>query len=279
MTHFLYYNHDATQSECAHRLTDILFFGDGPQAQSIHIPSHFKMAELAYPTKLTKLGLRREELREVSEEKVKAILQPKGKGLKDVKESLEEVFKKILRQDNITDPSKSDGRCRRSNEFYQVTGALPDQLFSPIKVKNRNPTFVAEKSEAYHSEQNRLFDLLNQDSKLRGENLTWSGGFLSRNQTRLTAEELCNTIDKVTLAFFDEVGKTAGSMTAKQARGKEMNAMIECLEKIVANRGVTISLFPDDILSDAGYKKWKRHLNLHASFTVLWVVMEEVKRK
>ena len=94
--------------------------------------------------------------------------------------------------------------------------------------------------------------MLNKDSKLSGENLTWRGGFLFRNQTRLTAEELCNTIDKVTLAFFDEVGQTAGSVTAKQKRGEEMNAMIECLEKIVANREVTTSVFADDILSDAG---------------------------
>ena len=237
------------------------------------------MAGLAYPTKLKKLGLRREELREVSEEKVKVILQAKRKELKDVKVSLEEVLKKILRQDNITDSSKSDGRCTSPNAFYQVSGALPNQIDSPMKEKSRNPTFAAEKSEAYHSEQNKLFDLLNEDSKLPGENLTWSGGHLCRDETRLTAEELCNTIDKVTLAFFDEVGQTAGSVTAKQKRGEEMNAMIECLEKIVANRGVTTSVFADDILSDAGYEKWKLHLNIHASFTALWVVMEEVKRK
>ena len=246
---------------------------------SMHIPSHFKMAGQAYPTKLTKLGLRREELREVTEEKVKVILQAKGKELEDVKVSLEEVFKKILRQDSITDPSKSDGRCRNSNEFYQVSGALPNQIDSPSKEKSRNPTFVAEKTNAYHSEQNKLFDLLNEVCKLPGENLTWSGGHLCRDETRLTAEELCNTIDKVTRAFFDEVGQTAGSVTAKQKRGEEMNAMIECLEKIVANREVTTSVFADDILSDAGYKKWKIHLNILASFTALWVVMEEVKRK
>ena len=47
------------------------------------------MAGLAFPTKLTKFGLRREELKEVSVEKVKVILQAGGKELKDVKESLE----------------------------------------------------------------------------------------------------------------------------------------------------------------------------------------------
>ena len=114
------------------------------------------MAGLAYPTKLTKLGLRREELREVSEEKVKVILQAKRKELKDVKGSLEEVLKKILRQDNITDSSKSDGRCKDPNEFYQVTGALSNQTDSPSKEKSSNPTFVAEKTNAYHSEQNKL---------------------------------------------------------------------------------------------------------------------------
>ena len=236
------------------------------------------MAGLAYPTKLTKLGLRREELREVSEEKVKVILQTKKKELKDVKESLEEVLKKILRQDNITDSSKSDRRCKNPNAFYQVSGALPNQIDSPSKEKSRNPTFVAEKSEAYHSQQTELFELLNNDSKMR-EDLTWSDGLLSRKNTPLTAEELCNTIDEVTLAFLAEGESKDDSITVKTRRGEEMNKMIECLEKIVANRGVTTSVFADDILSDAGYKEWKRHLNIHASFTALWVVMEEVKRK
>ena len=236
------------------------------------------MAGLAYPTKLTKLGLRREELREVSEEKVKVILQVKKKELKDVKGSLEEVIKKILRQDNITDSSKSDRRCKIPNEFYQVSGALPNQIDSPSKEKSRNPTFVAEKSEAYHSQQTELFELLNNDSKLR-EDLTWSDGVLRRNDTPLTAEELCNTIDEVTLAFLGEAEQKKDSITTKKSRGEEMNKMIECLEKIVANRGVTTSVFADDILSDAGHRKWKLHLNIHASFTALWVVMEEVKRK
>ena len=237
------------------------------------------MAGLAFPTKLTKFGLRREELKEVSVEKGKVILQAGGKELKDVKESLEEVLKKILRQDNITDPSKSDGRCENPNVFYQATGALSNQTDSPSKEKSRNPNFVADKQEAYRSGQRTLFDLLKEDSKLEGKDLTWRSGHLFRNQTRLTAEELCNTIDEVTLAFFDEVRKKGGSITAKQERGKEMNPMIECLEKIVANRGVRISVFEDNILSDAGYKKWKRLLNLHASFTALWIAMEEVKRK
>ena len=237
------------------------------------------MAGLTYPTKLTKLGLRREELREVSEEKVKVILlKAEKKELKDVKGSLEEVLKKILRQDNITDSSKSDGRCKDPNEFYQVTGALSNQTDSPSKEKSRNPTFVAEKSEAYHSQQTELFELLNEVCKLPGD-LTWRDGLLYRNNTPLTAVELCNTIDEVTLAFLDEEGPKKDSITVKTRRGEEMNKMIECLEKIVANRGVTTSVFADDILSDAGHKKWKNHLNIHASFTALWVAMEEVKRK
>lgn len=50
--------------------------------------------------------------------------------------------------------------------------------------------------------------------------------------------------------------------------------MIDCVQTIVANRGVEISLLDYDILSDDG---WKQHLNVYASFIALWVVMEEVK--
>ena len=54
--------------------------------------------------------------------------------------------------------------------------------------------------------------------------------------------------------------------------------MIECVKKIVANRGVKISLLDINILSDAGDVNWQQHLNVYASFTALWVVMEEVER-
>lgn len=43
----------------------------------------------------------------------------------------------------------------------------------------------------------------------QGDELTQVGavGFFTRNKTPLTAQELCNTIDKVTLAFLGEVGQ------------------------------------------------------------------------
>ena len=67
-------------------------------------------------------------------------MQAKEKEPNDVRDSL----------DKITDPSKSDGRCKDPNEFYQVTGALSNQTDSPSKEKSSNPTFVAEKTNAYH---------------------------------------------------------------------------------------------------------------------------------
>ena len=122
----------------------------------------------------------------------------------------------ISRQDNITDPSRSDGRCNQANEFHQDYGALSNQVTSPIREQSRNQSFSEDRSDAYLLAQDKLFDLLKEDQKLPGNEFTQNGGKLCRNQIQLTAEELCNTIDEVTLAFLDEVGRTTDSMSAKQ---------------------------------------------------------------
>ena len=60
---------------------------------------------------------RREELRQLSGEKLKAILQARRKGPEEVKISSEMVLCNISRQENITDPSRSERRCENANAF------------------------------------------------------------------------------------------------------------------------------------------------------------------
>ena len=135
--------------------------------------------------------------------------------------------------------------------------------------------YGVQRHDEYLLAQDKLFYLLKEDQTLLENELTWNEGVLIKNQIPLSAVELCDTIDEVTLAFLDEVERTpADSISGKIDRGKELNEMIDCVQTIVANRGVEISLLDYDILSDDG---WKQHLNVYASFIALWVVMEEVK--
>ena len=96
----------------------------------------------------------------------------RGKRLKYVKLSFERVLPMISRQDNITDPSRSDGRCNQANEFHQDYGALSNQVTSPIREQSRNQSFSEDRSDAYLLAQDKLFDLLKEDQKLPGNEFT-----------------------------------------------------------------------------------------------------------
>ena len=63
----------------------------------------------------------------------------------------------ISRQDNITDPSRSDGRCNQANEFHQDYGALSNQVTSPIREQSRNQSFSEDRSDAYLLAQDKIF--------------------------------------------------------------------------------------------------------------------------
>ena len=266
--------------------TTTCHLSDGPQVRLkkkrkailVDLPSHLKMAQLRYPTKLLNKWVRRDALKKVSEEKVQAILRAGERRPDEVNKSLNEVLPKILRQDNITDQSRSDGRCTISNTEFQLLGALSNQFTSPTGEQNENPSFFRDTVKARLLAQSKLFDLLKSDLKL-GDEFTWNNGILHKKGKSLATEEFCNTIDEVTLAFLKEVKVTDDKFaTTKQNRGEELNPMIACVKEIVINQAVAASVLEVDILSDDGYTIWKERLNEHASFTALWVVMEEVKR-
>ena len=103
---------------------------------------------------------RREELRQLSGEKLKAILQARRKGPEEVKISSEMVLCNISRQDNITDPSRSERRCENANAFYLDSGALPNQINSPMREQSRNQSFSEDRSDTYHLAQDKLFGCL-----------------------------------------------------------------------------------------------------------------------
>ena len=103
---------------------------------------------------------RREELRQLSGEKLKAILQARRKGPEEVKISSEMVLCNISRQDNITArPDLREG-VKMQTHFYQDSGALPNQINSPMREQSRNQSFSEDRSDTYHLAQDKLFGCL-----------------------------------------------------------------------------------------------------------------------
>lgn len=225
--------------------------------------------QLQYPTGLLRLELSPKDLQQVIEGKVTAILKAAVNPVAVANSVVKDVCDKLSRGTNITNPSKSDQRRHTANEFYQITGASPDQVSSPTKVSSEYPSFIRDAQKSYHLEQDKLFDLLRNDSKLDKE-LTWREGQLMRNGKVLWSVELCNCMDEVTLAFFNEAEQET-SITTTQERGQKLREMLECVDKILADRIYGGAAIVDDLLKEDNYKKWKKHVEIIASFAALKV--------
>lgn len=226
--------------------------------------------DLKYPVALRKLELQPNELEELIDGKVKAIWGADRNLTTEIKTSSEKVKKKLCRRSNQTDPSKSDGRRPEANENYQLTGAAPDQISSPVKVAQDNPNLTAVLVKAYHNDQDTLFDLLQQDGKLDSE-LFWSGGHLKRGEHYLSAVEFCNTLDEATRKFLRNEEKVEETGSEAMERRKELREMLEGCNKIFTARAAGGAAIEDDILNENNYKKWKKHVNILASFAALLV--------
>ena len=93
------------------------------------------------------------------------------------------VLCNISRQENITDPSRSERRCENANAFYQDSGALPNQINSPMTEQSRNQSISEDRSDTYHLAQDKLFGCSPRDLKLRDE-LTQVGAVGFFTETR-----------------------------------------------------------------------------------------------
>ncbi|KAJ7388446.1 hypothetical protein OS493_037514 [Desmophyllum pertusum] len=228
--------------------------------------------DLKYPVALRKLELQPNELEELIDGKVKAIWGADRNLTTEIKKSSEKVKKKLCRRTNRTDPSKSDGRQAEANENYQLTGAAPDQKSSPAKASQDNSNLSGDLGKACHEDQDMLFHLLKKDGKLdRG--LAWSGGNLKRGENYLSAVEFCNTLDEATHIFLNEkkVEETGSCMSRATERRMELREIHEICNKICTARAAGGGAIVDDIFTQNGYSKWKKHANILASFGALLV--------
>lgn len=195
-----------------------------------------------------------------------------------MRKRLEEVRKKLCRRTNSTDPSKSDQRYSTGNNFFQETGAAPDVKSSPTAASQGKKSFVKALTKDYHQEQDSLFQLLRNDSKL-DKQLSWNNGSLKRGNTPLSFEELCNTLDEVTLTYFKELApaeRRGTSITTSMNRRSELRKILDCCESILAARIYGGGTLEDDILAPRGYKTWKMHVNIIASFAALMVSLSNL---
>ena len=206
------------------------------------------------------------------ENKVRAICN--GPLTPKVNKALEKVNQMLCRRTNQTDPSKSDARYRKANEFYQLAGATPDQVSSPKSISQQNVGFVGEATKSYHTEQDLLFDSLKEVNKL-DKNLSWFDGSLKRDGVPLSAEEFCNILDEVSLQYLEENVET-DSITGLVETGKDLRKILGHCESILADRIFGGGVIEDDILSPGGYGKWNKYMNTIASVAALTVFLTQL---
>lgn len=229
---------------------------------------------LTNPARLFKLELQPEELKAMVEDKMRAIWH--GPLTRNMHNSLTEVCRKVCRRTNLADPSKSDRRRTLANDFFQEIGAAPDVESSPSAASQGKKSFVNALTKDYHQEQDSLFQLLQEDSKL-DKQLSWKNGSLERVKTPLSFEELCNTLDEVTLTYFEELAPAKHtSITTSKDRRSELWKILDCCESILAARIYGGGTLEDDILAPRGYKAWKMHVNIIASFVALTVSLSNL---
>ena len=119
--------------------------------------------------------------------------------------------------------------------------------------------------------------MLIEDGKLdNGFNV--EGGYLKRNGENVTYIEMCNILDEATKMFMVE--EKENSITQCVNREESLRPIYDLCNAVVTARLSVRATFKDNILDvddAAGYKKWKRHICIIASFAALMVSLHNLR--
>ena len=235
------------------------------------------MAQLTYPVKFLKLEILPEELHALIKEKVQSILTEQAcQSPEQMTESIKEVSRMLGRKTK----KGGDGldlRFTIANANFQEAGAASSQsaTTSPRRTALANPEFVPNQAKDVHDYQETLFTLLIEDEKLPGVYKV-EGGYLKINGNNLTYIEMCNILDEATKMFMVE-GKS--SITQCVNTGQSLRKIYDSCNAVVTARLSLHATFEDNILdvdNAAGYKKWKKHICIIASFAALMVSLHNL---
>jgi hypothetical protein len=161
-----------------------------------------------------------------------------------------------------------------------AAAAIPERFLSP---ENVNPSFPDGNYITYlcntkMDSQKELFRNMKSDQKLDNDIIIANDGYLRKaNLVKFSHVELCNALDEAAKKFVQEFhdNDTANiGLEEKMARMTVLKPMIRfCLSATISRIALTI-LFPDDIATENGHKKWKNYLELIASFATLTIALD-----
>lgn len=152
---------------------------------------------------------------------------------------------------------------------------MSNQTTSPIGAQTQDPNYTQEVSQAYHEDQTLLFDLLIENNYLEnGITRQVDGSKLMKDGAQLTCEETCNALDDATRMILN-LPMVEGSITVGSAEREPLRKMDELCNQVAVKRLAVHGIFEDDLLDDgSGYREWKKHVLVIASFTALMVSLK-----
>lgn len=220
-----------------------------------------KAPTLEYPVSMKKHGFHPDEFKDIIKSKAESLF----KEIKGFKGIVDEVIKNFAIQE--TKDGKGDKRCRSTIEAQQHgSDAFSGTNTSPKKTEQNQPGTKNLWQEDLKNKQQKLFELMLKEGLLADVKIVKSEkGNLKWDDTQkyLSAVELCNTLDKVAMIL----AKTKVNKS-KHDRYTDMEG--DCTT-ILYKRIFVANAYDDDILTERGYKEWRKHLWMIASFGALLI--------
>ena len=240
---------------------------------------------------LRKTALTPDELKSLITSKVDSVLLNSG-NFSQIQQRIEERRDNVIKRSSLSVTRKGNlDRRRVSTETFQkaeITPAPTDQdqnTPSPSKTKSKglheglthipSQDYTEYLNKEEKERRDELFRKLSSDGKLDQNLSIPGGGLLQRNNTNLTAVELCNELDRVATLYADEsVNAIKEQLPTREERNKQLKPIIDSCFRVTLMRISLMSLHGDDILSVNGHDERRKHVSLTASFATLTIALD-----
>lgn len=135
------------------------------------------------------------------------------------------------------------------------------------------------KQHLLFSESDALRDKFEHLCKNSGSlTITNREGYLYRREKMLTAPELCNVIDLLTVDLIRDLSMLRENANAQRPI-VNFNKVSELCEDILLDRFTTGQASIDDLMDEGDCQSWKAHVMVMISFAALMAVVEMTKKK
>ena len=237
---------------------------------------------------LKKTALTPDELKSLITSKVDSVLLSSNTSSEIKRRRIIERRDDVIQCSSLSETTGNQDKRRKSTKIFQNVGITPaptdqDQNTpSPSKTEREGLYEGLIPSENYKEDlikeekesQDELFRKLSSDGKLDQNLSIPGGGLLQRNNTNLTAVELCTQLDSVARSYAAEsIDAVQGHLEARQIRNEQLKPIIDSCFRVTLMRISLMSLHGDDILSVNDYDEWKKHVCLIASFATLTIAL------